>query len=163
MKRRIIGIDPGIGRTGFAVLEADQSKVVPIEYGCITTTVNGQIEARLHKLYTELSEIVKRHKPEVMILERVFFNHNQSTVIAVGQAQGVMLLVAAENKLEVDFITPLQIKASLTGYGHADKKQVQKMVTLLLNLKEVPKPDDTADAIACGLTYLTYQNLPKAL
>jgi len=151
----LIALDPGIGRTGFAVLNSKNGQVVPLQYGCITTKVNGDLGKRLLKLYTQLTLIVKKYQPEIMVLERLFFGKNQTTAITVGQAQGVMLLVAAENKLKVDFVTPPQIKSTLTNYGAATKAQVLKMVMLLLELKTPPTPDETADALACGLTYLS--------
>jgi len=150
----LIALDPGIGRTGYAVLSSINGKVIPLEYGCLVTKVNGALETRLLKLYQELKQVVEKHQPQIMVLERLFFGKNQTTAITVGQAQGVMLLVAAEQKLKIDFVTPPQIKAALTGYGAASKAQVMKMVMLLLELNEVPTPDDTADALACGLTYL---------
>jgi len=155
----LIALDPGIGRTGYAVLGSKDGKVLPLDYGCITTKVNGDLELRLLKLYKELSLIVKKYQPSVMVLERLFFGKNQTTAITVGQAQGVMLLIAAEYKLKIDFLTPPQIKSALTGYGSASKNQVLKMVMLLLELKEPPTPDDTADALACGLTYLAIHKL----
>lgn len=156
---KIIALDPGIARTGYAVLvKQENQEVKPLEYGCITTKSTTKLEIRLKELYHQLCQLIKNHRPELMVLEKVFFNNNQKTAITVGQAQGVMLLAASIHKLKVEFVTPLQIKSGLTGYGLADKQQVQKMVKILLNLKEVPKPDDTADALACGLTYLsTYQ------
>jgi len=150
----LIALDPGIGRTGYAVLTTKEEVITQLEYGCITTKVNGDLPLRLLKLYQELTAIVKKHQPSIMVLERLFFGKNLTTAITVGQAQGVMLLVAAENKLKTDFLTPQQIKSALTGSGVASKDQVLKMVMLLLKLKEAPTPDDTADALACGLTYL---------
>lgn len=154
--KKIISLDPGIARTGYAILLKDNDKITALEYGCISTSPTQKLEERLAKLHLQLMQIIKKHQPKVMILEKVFFNHNQTTVITVGQAQGVMLLSAALNHLSIEFVTPLQIKSALTGYGLADKQQVQKMVKTLLNLDKVPKPDDTADALACGLTYFSY-------
>ena len=152
---KIIALDPGIARTGFAIMTKVDNQITPLEYGCLTTDAKETLEKRLKKLYQELMTIIIKYSPKTMILEKVFFNNNQKTAITVGQAQGVMILAAAMNNLKIEFVTPLQIKSSLTGYGLADKQQVQKMVKTLLNLDQIPKPDDTADALACGLTYLS--------
>lgn len=160
---KIIALDPGIARTGFAIMVKTDADVQAIEYGCITTKPSQMLEKRLEEIYKQLNRIVLKHKPTKMILEKVFFNNNQKTAITVGQAQGAMLLVAAKHKLTVEFVTPLQIKSALTGYGMAKKDQVQKMVTTLLCLKEIPKPDDTADALACGLTYLYHHQFSNYL
>ncbi len=160
---KIIALDPGIARTGYAIMVKTDNQITPIKYGCITTEARETLEKRLKILYLELLALIVKHKPKIMILEKVFFNHNQKTVITVGQAQGVMILAAAMNNLKIEFVTPLQIKSSLTGYGLADKQQVQKMVKTLLNLDEIPKPDDTADALACGLTYLSLHQFNNTL
>lgn len=152
----MISLDPGIARTGFAILVKQDDQVTALEYGCVTTKATQKLGERLRQLHKQLTKIIKKHRPDTMILEKVFFNHNQTTAITVGQAQGVMLLAAAEANLQIEFVTPLQIKSALTGYGLADKQQVQRMVKTLLNLDQVPKPDDTADALACGLTYFSY-------
>lgn len=152
----MISLDPGIARTGYAVMLKNEEQITALDYGCITTKANTNLETRLLVLYKELAKIIKKYQPKTMILEKVFFNHNQTTAITVGQAQGVMLLAAAHANLKIEFVTPLQIKSALTGYGLASKQQVQKMVKTLLNLDKVPKPDDTADALACGLTYFSY-------
>lgn len=157
MMKKILGLDPGIGRTGYAIVYKENNVMIPETYGCIETSSKELLEVRLKKLHVSLTKIIKKHKPSIMVLERLFFNNNQKTAMVVGQAQGVMLLCAAENNLSVDFLTPLQIKQTLTGYGAADKKQVLKMVMMILELKTAPKLDDTVDAIACALSYL-YQN-----
>ena len=160
---KIIALDPGIARTGYAVMTKNNNEVVPIEYGCITTKSTTKLEVRLKQLHQELLRIIKKHRPTTMILEKVFLHSNQKTVITVGQAQGVMLLSASLNGLKIEFVTPLQIKSALTGYGLADKQQVQRMVKTLLNLKEIPKPDDTADALACGLTFYSYHKFTNQI
>ena len=155
MPQIIISLDPGIGRTGYALLQYDQPHIVPLTYGCIETKSSESTEKRLKIIYESLSALIKKYQPSVMVIERVFFNTNQKTAIIVGQAQGVMLLAAAEHNLEVSFVTPLQIKQALTGYGNAEKQQVEKMVMVLLELTEKIELDDTADALACGITYLS--------
>lgn len=152
---KIIALDPGIARTGYAVMTKDRDEITTLAYGCISTKSTFKLETRLKQLYQKLLSLIKKYQPKVMVLEKVFFNHNQKTVITVGQAQGVMLLCASLENLTIEFVTPLQIKSALTGYGLADKQQVQRMVKTLLNLDEIPKPDDTADALACGLTFFS--------
>ncbi len=160
-KERVLSLDPGIGRTGYAVLEKDDRSIKPLTYGCIQTKSTESTEHRLQQIHLELTRIITKYRPEVMVMEKIFFNTNQKTAIVVGQAQGVMLLCAAENNLRMEQVTPLEIKMSLTGYGAAGKPQVQQMVMTLLSLKETPKPDDTADALACGLTYLSINKMLK--
>lgn len=156
---KILALDPGIGRTGFAIMEKDHGKIMPIDYGCIETSPKDLLENRLVQIHTSLTRIIGLHKPEVMILEKVFFNTNQKTAIVVGQAQGVMILSAVQNNMSIEWVTPLQIKQTLTGYGSADKQQVQKMVMILLQIKEKIRLDDTADALACGLTFLSMNKM----
>lgn len=159
----ILALDPGIARTGYAIMTKVDDQINPINYGCISTLATDNLPDRLKQLYRKLDSIIKKHQPKTMILEKVFFNKNQKTAITVGQAQGVMILIAAIYGLKVEFVTPLQIKSALTGYGMADKQQVQRMVVTLLNLKETPKPDDTADALACGLAYLSIHQFNSVL
>jgi crossover junction endodeoxyribonuclease RuvC len=161
MPKIIISLDPGIGRTGFALLQYEHPKITPLTYGCIETKSTVPTEQRLKIIYDKLTELINKYKPSVMVLEKVFFNTNQKTATVVGQAQGAMLLAAAESNLEVTFVTPLQIKQTLTGYGNAEKQQVEKMVMVLLELTEKIKLDDTADALACGITYLSTNKLLK--
>jgi crossover junction endodeoxyribonuclease RuvC len=155
----IISLDPGIARTGWAVLYKQNGKINPVEYGCIETSVKTNKEKRLQVIYQSLIKTITKHQPKIMVIEKVFFNSNQKTAIIVGQAQGVMLLAAAVNNLKVIEVTPLQIKQTLTGYGSAKKDQVERMVITLLELKKVPKLDDTVDALACGMTYLSMNQL----
>ena len=151
----ILALDPGVERTGYAILDGTFGSAIHlIDCGCITTTKNQLIEQRFLQVYTTLLKFITLHKPRVLIMEQLFFNKNQKTVISVSQSQGVMLLTAAQSNIPIFFLTPLQVKMSLTGYGRAEKYQVQKMVQKLLKLETLPKPDDTVDAIACGLAYL---------
>ena len=150
----ILAFDSGVERTGYAIFGTGEREPELLDYGCIFTNKEDSHAKRLAILRAQVEELFKKHSPEVFVFERLFFNQNIKTGIAVAQAQGAVLSLAGEHGLEVDFITPQQIKESVAGYGNADKKAVQKMVTLLLELDEVPQ-DDTADAIACGLTYCT--------
>jgi crossover junction endodeoxyribonuclease RuvC len=155
----VIALDPGIARTGWAVLYKRNGKIIPVEYGCIETIPKITKQKRLQVIFNALVKTIKKHQPKIMVIEKVFFNSNQKTAIVVGQAQGVMLLAAAVSNLEVVEVTPLQIKQTLTGYGSAKKDQVERMVIALLELKKAPKLDDTVDAIACGMTYLSMNQL----
>lgn len=150
---RIFGIDPGIARTGWAAIEVQSSNLKVQGYGCIETTPDRNISERLLEVYKEISRLIKKYQSENLAIEELFFNTNSKTAFVVGQARGVMLLAAAQNNIPVFIYTPLQIKIAITGYGRADKNQVGKMVKTILKLTEVPKPDDTADALAVALTH----------
>lgn len=149
---RILGIDPGTGILGFGVIDVDvRGKASLVDAGVIRTPVKQPDSERLLTIYDELSEIIKSTKPTVMSVEKLFFSQNVTTAMSVSQARGIVLLIGQQNKMELHEYTPQQIKQALTGYGKADKKQMQEMVRLVLNLKEIPKPDDCADAIAAAL------------
>jgi crossover junction endodeoxyribonuclease RuvC len=149
---RILGIDPGTGLMGFGVIETGRKPQL-IDAGVIRTKVNQPESERLQIIFDGLHEIVKSSKPQIVSVEKLFFARNVTTAMSVAQARGVVLLVAQQHNLPIFEYTPMQIKQSLTGYGKADKKQMQEMVRLLLNLKEIPKPDDAADALAAALTH----------
>lgn len=150
---RIIGIDPGTGILGFGIIEADKGKSVMVDAGVIRTPVKQADDIRLETIYDELTGIVKDTKPEVMAVEKLFFAQNVTTAMTVAQARGVVLLVGRQADLTIYEYTPLQIKQALTGYGRAEKQQIQEMVRVMLKLKEVPKPDDCADALAAAITH----------
>lgn len=150
---RILGIDPGIGRCGWGVLDYQSSKFSVLNFGCIETKPNGDTSKRLQILSNELKTVIKKYKPEVLSIEELFFNTNAKTAFIVGEARGVILLTGAQSDLPISVYTPLQIKTSLTGYGRAEKGQIGKMVQALLKLKSIPKPDDTADALAVAITH----------
>ncbi len=150
---RILGVDPGIGRTGWGVIEIQHSKLKTQNFGCIETEVNGLLEQRLQALYTQLCAIINDEKPEVVAVEELFFNTNAKTALIVGQARGVVLLAAAQAGLTLAIYTPLQVKMALTGYGRAEKAQIGQMVKVLLSLPSIPRPDDTADALAIAITH----------
>lgn len=151
---RILGIDPGTGILGFGVIDSG-GKPKLVDAGVIRTKVHQPEPERLLVIYEGLQEIIKATKPQVVSVEKLFFSRNVTTAMAVSQARGVVLLVAQQHNLPVFEYTPPQIKMALTGYGKADKKQMQEMVRLLLGLKDVPKPDDCADALAAALTHST--------
>ncbi len=153
---RIIGIDPGYAIMGYGIVDYKRSKFTPVEYGSITTEPHTAPEKRLMALYDELTRIIREYKPDGASIEELFYNTNATTAIMVGEARGTAMLACARAGVEVSEYTPLQIKSSLTGYGRADKKQVQQMVKMILNLDEVPRPDDTADALAAAICHAHY-------
>lgn len=153
----ILSIDSGIEKNGYAIFEKKGNKHKYIKSGLITTSKNDTTEKRLLNIYEAFSNLFKKFKIKLIVIEQLFFFKNQKTAIKVSQAQGVILLIAAQKKVDVVFLTPLQIKQSVTGYGQADKKSVQKMLNIILKLKRPLKQDDEADAVACGLAYC-YQN-----
>ncbi len=149
----ILGIDPGIGRMGWGVIEVKSSKLKVQSYGCVETSSKNTTSERLLIIYKKVQEIIKQYSPEAMAIEQLFFNTNVKTAFVVGEARGVIILAGANKKLPVFSYTPLQVKVALTGYGKAEKRQVGQMVKVILKLKEIPKPDDTADALAIALTH----------
>ncbi len=150
---RILGIDPGIARCGWGIVESEKSKVKSISYGCIETSSKKTIEKRLEEIYSEVEKIIKKYSPDVMSIEELFFNTNAKTAFVVGQARGVILLSASQAGIPIHIYTPLQVKMAVTGYGRAEKDQIGKMVKIILKLDEVPKLDDTADALAVALAH----------
>lgn len=151
---RILGIDPGTGICGFGVIEIDKkNKPSMVTAGVITTPPHTPLQDRLLDIYTSLHQIIDETKPNEVSIEKLFFNQNITTGITVAEARGVAMLTAKQENLPIFEYTPLQIKQTLTGYGRADKKQVQEMVKMHLNLKNIPKPDDAADALAAAITH----------
>lgn len=149
---RILGIDPGTGILGFGIVDVDDKRQLKmVDAGVIRTPVKENDSVRLETIFNELSEIIAEFKPTVMSVEKLFFAQNVTTAMTVSQARGVVLLCGKQKKMELYEYTPLQIKQVLTGYGRADKKQIQDMVKVMLHLKEVPKPDDCADALAAAI------------
>ncbi len=146
----ILGIDPGTAIIGWGLIKKDRG-LKAIDYGCIKTSPDLSTAERLNKLYKELDSLIKKHKPGIVAVEDIFFFKNLKTAVKVSQARGVILLTIAKSKIEVAEYTPLQIKQAVACYGRADKRQVQEMVKTLLNLKEIPKPNDAADALATAI------------
>lgn len=149
----ILGIDPGIAIVGYGLVECIGNRFKVIDYGSIRTEAGELFPYRLKSVYDELIEIIDKYKPDELAIEELFFNKNVKTAIMVGQARGVEILAAVNKGLDVYEYTPLQIKQAVAGYGRADKKQVQEMVKILLNLKETPKPDDVSDALAVAICH----------
>jgi len=150
-KTIILGIDPGYAITGWSILAKEKQNLKLIKYGVITTPQKMEHAERLNSLNQELNKIIKKHKPDILAIEDLFFFKNLKTAIKVAEARGVILMTAIENKLKIKEFTPLQIKQALVGYGRAEKKQIQEMVKMILNLKKIPKPDDAADAVAVAI------------
>lgn len=151
----ILGIDPGIAIVGWGVIVTDASgmRQKPLDFGAVTTPSSMNTEDRLLTVYSEISAIIKKYKPDSASIEELFFNTNQKTGIIVAEARGVIVLALRQNGVPIYEYTPLQIKNTVTGYGRADKNQMIDTVTLLLGLKEKPKPDDTADALAAAMCH----------
>lgn len=158
---RILGIDPGIAIMGYGIIDLEQNKVKVIENGVITTSSKTRTPERLQILYDNLDEIIKEFKPDEYSIEELFFNQNVKTAITVGHARGIQVLCAEKNNLPIYEYTPLQIKQAITGYGRASKRQMQLTVTRLLNLKEMPKPDDAADALSVALCHFLSQGFKE--
>ena len=150
-KITLLGIDPGIADTGYGFITSENNKIIALEYGSIVTDKKYDMSERLVQLEIELIKLIKKHKPQIIGIEQLFFCNNAKTIISVGQARGVIMLTAAKHKLLIKEFTPLQVKQGVTGYGKADKRQIQHMVKTILGLKEIPKPDDAADALAIAI------------
>ncbi|MBQ6487252.1 crossover junction endodeoxyribonuclease RuvC [Candidatus Saccharibacteria bacterium] len=151
---KILGIDPGIGICGFGLIETtSRASAKALDYGIITTKVRAPLPSRLKELYESLQEVFDTTKPDVVSVEKLFFSKNITTGIAVAEARGLVLLVAEQKGLQIFEYTPNEIKKTLTGYGSAKKGQIQEMVRVHLGLKDKPKPDDAADALAAAITH----------
>ncbi|NLB82107.1 MAG: crossover junction endodeoxyribonuclease RuvC [Clostridiaceae bacterium] len=154
---RILGIDPGIATVGFGIIEHEDNKFKTIEYGAVLSPPNIDMTKRLKLIYDDMTYIIEKYNPEQVAIEELFFNTNVKTAINVGQARGVLILSASNRGIPVFEYTPLQVKQAVVGYGRATKAQVQYMVKAILSLSEVPKPDDTADALAIAICHANSQ------
>lgn len=154
MPRIILGVDPGIADTGYGVISDDKGKLTCLTYGSIKTSSKDDLITRLNQLHIELSKIIKKYQPDLVSVEELFFSKNVKTALTVGHARGVILLTIKQNNLPIFEFKPSQIKQAVSGYGAAKKDQVQKMVKTLLGLREIPKPDDAADALAIAMCAL---------
>ncbi|MBR2956786.1 MAG: crossover junction endodeoxyribonuclease RuvC [Clostridia bacterium] len=150
---RILGIDPGYAIVGYGIVDYEANRFRVVDYGAVTTQAHTPFDLRLQTIYNGLSCLIEKYSPDAMSIEKLFFNTNTTTAIDVAQARGVIVLAAAQGGLDIAEYTPLQVKQSVVGYGRAEKKQVQEMTRLMLNLKAVPKPDDTADALALAICH----------
>lgn len=158
---RILGIDPGTGILGFGVIDVEKGKAQLVDAGVIRTPVKEDDAVRLQIIFEEITDIIAATKPQQMAVEKLFFAQNVTTAMTVAQARGVVLLAGKQAGLEISEYTPLQIKQAVTGYGRAEKKQIQEMVRVILKLKTVPKPDDCADALAAAITHSMTVGLPS--
>ncbi len=150
---RILGIDPGYAIVGYGILDYSANRFEVVGFGAITTEADMSFTKRLEVIYNDMCRILDLYKPDEMGIEKLFFNTNQKTGIDVAQARGVTILPAIQRNIPIYEYTPLQVKSSIVGYGRAEKKQVQEMTKSILRLKEIPKPDDTADAVAIAITH----------
>ena len=148
---RILGIDPGYAIVGYGVVDYAKNRFGVVGYGAITTKAKTPFEDRLNVIYNDMLEIIEKYKPDCLSIEKLYFNTNSTTAIDVAQARGVIVLAATKMGLKIHEYTPLQVKQAVTGYGRAEKHQIMEMVKSLLSLKTVPKPDDTADALAIAI------------
>ena len=150
---RILGIDPGYAIVGYGILDYSNTKFKVVDYGAITTPAGMDFNKRLELIYDQMMLLFSKYNPEAMAIEKLFYNTNAKTVIDVAQARGVIMLSAQKNNVPSFEYTPLQVKQSVVGYGRAEKKQVQEMTKIILHLESVPKPDDTADALAMAVCH----------
>lgn len=149
----ILGIDPGYAIVGYGLIDYRNNHFTVVDYGAILTDAGTPFNERLERIYDNLTAIIEEYKPEAMSVEKVFYNSNAKTVIDVSQARGVIMLAAQKNRIPVFEYTPLQVKQSVVGYGRAEKKQIQEMTRRILALEKIPKPDDTADALAMAICH----------
>ena len=159
---RILGIDPGTATTGWAIIDSQNNKTKAIAYGHIQTHKDTPSTKRLKEIANDITELVKKYHPEESAVEDLFFFKNVKTVMTVSQARGAILLTLEQQNVKIAEYTPLQVKQAITGYGRADKKQIQETIKTIFNLKEIPKPDDTADALAvafCHASSRIFKNL----
>jgi crossover junction endodeoxyribonuclease RuvC len=147
----VLGIDPGTAAVGYGIVEAAAGRLREVDHGCLTTSADEGLPDRLVAIHALVDELLALHQPDVLAVERLFFSKNVQTAFAVGQARGVVLLAAAQHGVSVREATPNEVKSAVTGYGAADKEQVQRMVQLVLGMAERPRPDDAADALAIAV------------
>lgn len=160
---RVLGVDPGTATTGYAIVVEEEGRLQAVALGVVTTPAKMPLPARLQQIYRDLGQIVEMHRPDAAAVEELFFSRNARTAMSVGHARGVTLLALVNAGLPIAEYTPMQVKQAVTGYGNADKHQVQEMVRMLLNLAEVPRPDDAADAAAVAICYLHRVRLDSLL
>lgn len=149
----ILGIDPGYAIVGFGIIRCEQGRYIPLEYGAILTDADQDFPGRLAVIHRNMTHLFEKWHPDALSIEKLYFNSNKTTAIGVAEARGVILLSAAEHEVPVYEYTPLQVKTAVTGYGRAEKPQVMEMTRRLLHLRQVPRPDDTADALAIAICH----------
>lgn len=158
---RILGLDPGTATTGYGVIDEVDGRLTAVTYGVITTPATDATPQRLQAIYQQLNELIATYQPDSAAVEELFFGRNITTAVTVGQARGVLLLALANAHIPTSEYSPPKVKDAVTGYGKADKKQVQMMVTNLLDLPAPPQPDDAADGLAIAITHYHYQRFAK--
>ncbi|MBE6915624.1 MAG: crossover junction endodeoxyribonuclease RuvC [Ruminococcaceae bacterium] len=149
----VLGIDPGYAIVGYGLVEFKNQKLTPLQYGAIRTAADQPISARLNEIYNDMTHLLDAFQPDCVAMERLYFNTNEKTAINVSQARGVLLLACEQAGKQVFEYTPLQVKMSVVGYGRAEKRQVMELTQRILGLKEIPKPDDAADALAIAVCH----------
>ncbi|MCD6506909.1 crossover junction endodeoxyribonuclease RuvC [Candidatus Poribacteria bacterium] len=159
----IMGVDPGLKVTGYGVISFQNNTLKSLHYGGIRTDPDLPTPQRLKRIYDALSRVIREYRPDVLVVEELFFNRNVNTAFAVGMARGVTMLAAEMEGVPVDSYTPLQVKQAVVGYGRASKNQIQQMVKVLLGLREVPAPDDAADALALAICHANSYRLSQML
>ena len=159
MSIRVLGIDPGTATTGWAVMEEKKGILIPVGYGHISTSSKQSAPRRLKEITTDIEKIIRKYKPREAAVEDIFFFKNLKTAVKVSQSRGAILLTLEKQKIKISEYTPLQVKQALTGYGRAEKKQIQLMVKNILNLKSIPKPDDAADALAIAICHINSRKI----
>lgn len=157
----IMGIDPGTAITGYGFLIINKNEIKPLAYGVINTSKNEKLPKRLVKIYKGINHLIKKYKPDEIAVEELFFSKNTKTAISVSHARGVILLVCEINEKKIFEYKPLVVKKNVAGHGKADKKEMQKMIRILLNLNETPKPDDAADALSIAYTHSSFRRFYK--
>lgn len=155
---RILGIDPGYAIVGYGVVDYAKNRFATVGYGAVTTKAKTPFETRLADIYNDILSIIEKYNPDELAIEKLYFNTNTTTAIDVAQARGVIVLAAHQKGLKISEYTPLQVKQAVTGYGRAEKHQVMEMIKSILSLKSVPKPDDTADALALAICHGHYSD-----
>ena len=155
---RILGIDPGYAIVGYGIVDYAKNRFATVGYGAVTTKAKTPFEMRLADIYNDILSIIEKYNPDELAIEKLYFNTNTTTAIDVAQARGVIVLAAHQKGLKISEYTPLQVKQAVTGYGRAEKHQVMEMIKSILSLKSVPKPDDTADALALAICHGHYSD-----
>ena len=150
---RVLGIDPGYAIVGWGVVDYAGNRFAPVGFGAVCTDAGVPFERRLDEVYAGIREVIEQTRPEALAIEKLFYQHNQTTVIGVAEARGVILLAAAQCGVPIYEYTPMQVKQAITGYGKAVKKQIQEMTRMMLHLETIPKPDDTADALGMAIAH----------
>jgi crossover junction endodeoxyribonuclease RuvC len=159
---RTLGIDPGTARLGYGVVEGDDPAAA-IEFGVVETPAGAPMAERLLHLHAEVDAIIREYRPAVMVVEKLFFSRNVTNAMTVGQARGVAMLAAAQSGIAVVEYTPAEVKQAVAGYGNASKSQIQEMVRIILNLDELPRPDDAADALAVAICHIQHARFQQAI